>query len=121
MNSYVATLVLFGVVVLLTAWLPMALRRLPLSLPICCVAIGILLAWSPFTPLPHMNPLENGGIAEHFTEFVVIVALMGAGLKIDRLLGFRRWATTWRLLGIAMPISIARPLGTSEILNSSCR
>lgn len=107
MNSYVATLVVFGVVVLLTAWLPMALRRLPLSLPICCVAIGILLAWSPFTPLPHMNPLENGGIAEHFTEFVVIVALMGAGLKIDRPLGFRRWATTWRLLGFAMPISIA--------------
>jgi NhaP-type Na+/H+ or K+/H+ antiporter len=53
-----------------------------------------------------MNPLQNGGIAEHLTEFVVIVALMGAGLKIDRPLGLRQWATTWRLLGIAMPISI---------------
>ncbi|TWF43983.1 cation:proton antiporter [Neorhizobium alkalisoli] len=106
MNSYVITLFIFGVVVLLTAWLPMALRRLPLSLPICCVGIGMLLAWSPFTPLPHMNPLQNGGIAEHLTEFVVIVALMGAGLKIDRPLGLRQWATTWRLLGIAMPISI---------------
>jgi NhaP-type Na+/H+ or K+/H+ antiporter len=107
LNSYVATVFIFGVVVLLTAWLPMALRRLPLSLPICCVVIGMLLAWSPFTPLPHMNPLENGKIAEHLTEFVVIVALMGAGLKIDRPLGLHRWATTWRLLGIAMPLSIA--------------
>lgn len=85
----------------------MVLRRLPLSLPICCVVIGMLLAWSPFTPLPHMNPLENGKITEHLTEFVVIVALMGAGLKIDHPLGLRRWATTWRLLGVAMPISIA--------------
>lgn len=107
MNTYVITLFIFGGVILLTAWLPMALRRLPLSLPICCVAIGALLAWSPFTPLPNVNPLENGRIAEHLTEFVVIVALMGAGLKIDRPLGLRRWAITWRLLGIAMPISIA--------------
>jgi len=107
LNTYVATLFIFGAVVLLTAWLPMALRRLPLSLPICCVAIGALLAWSPFTPLPAMNPLENIKWAEHLTEFVLIVALMGAGLKIDRPLGLLRWAATWRLLGIAMPLSIA--------------
>ena len=31
---------------------------------------------------------------------------MGAGLKIDRKIGLRSWATTWRLLGIAMPITI---------------
>jgi NhaP-type Na+/H+ or K+/H+ antiporter len=107
LNTYVVTLFILGAVILLTAWLPMALRRLPLSLPICCVAIGVLLAWSPLTPLPRMNPLDNGAITEHLTEFVVIVALMGAGLKIDRPLGLHRWATTWRLLGIAMPISIA--------------
>lgn len=107
MNTYVVTLLIFGAVVLLTVWLPMALRRLPLSLPICCVAIGVLLAWSPFTPLPAMNPLENIAWAEHLTEFVLIVALMGAGLKIDRPLGLLRWEATWRLLGIAMPLSIA--------------
>lgn len=84
----------------------MALRRIPLSLPICCILIGILLAWSPFTPLPQFNPLENTKWAEHLTEFVVIVALMGAGLKIDRPIGWRRWMITWRLLGIAMPLSI---------------
>jgi len=107
LNSYVVTLLIFGAVVLLTAWLPMALRRIPLSLPICCILIGILLAWSPFTPLPQFNPLENTKWAEHLTEFVVIVALMGAGLKIDRPIGWRRWMITWRLLGIAMPLSIA--------------
>ncbi|WP_338111010.1 cation:proton antiporter [Rhizobium cauense] len=100
------TLFIFGTVVLLTAWLPMALRRLPLSLPICCLAIGAVLTWLQFTPLAAMNPLENTKWTEHLTEFVVIVALMGAGLKIDRPLDLRRWAATWRLLGIAMPLSI---------------
>jgi NhaP-type Na+/H+ or K+/H+ antiporter len=107
LNTYVVTLFIFGAVVLLTAWLPMALRRLPLSLPMCCIAIGAALGVSPLTPLPAMNPLENIAWAEHLTEFVVIVALMGAGLKIDRPLDFRNWAATWRLLGIAMPLSIA--------------
>jgi sodium/hydrogen antiporter len=106
-NTYIVTLLIFGAVILLTAWLPMALRRAPLSLPICCIVIGMLLAWSPFTPLPNFNPLENNGWAEHLTEFVVIVALIGAGLKIDRPFGWRRWMITWRLLGVAMPLSIA--------------
>ncbi|TWB88240.1 sodium/proton antiporter (CPA1 family) [Rhizobium sp. ERR 942] len=104
--DYVVTLFIFGVVVLLTTWLPLALKRIPLSLPICCIVIGILLSLSPFTPLPQRNPLENVGWAEHLTELVVIVALMGAGLKIDRPLGWRRWMVTWRLLGVAMPLSI---------------
>jgi sodium/hydrogen antiporter len=37
----------------------------------------------------------------------LIVALMGAGLKLSRPLGWRSWAITWRLLGLAMPLSIA--------------
>ncbi|CAN7736184.1 cation:proton antiporter [Neorhizobium sp. LjRoot104] len=40
------------------------------------------------------------------TEFVVLVALMGAGLKIDRRFSFKGWGTTWRLLLITMPMSI---------------
>ncbi len=31
---------------------------------------------------------------------------MGAGLALDRPLGWRRWASAWRLLGIAMPLSV---------------
>jgi NhaP-type Na+/H+ or K+/H+ antiporter len=106
MDLYIITLTIVGVVVLLTAWLPMVMRRLPLSLPIACLAIGALLAWSPFPLLPQFNPLENREFTERMTEIVVIVALMGAGLKLDRPIGWRRWMTTWRLLGIAMPLTI---------------
>ncbi|MFB2567449.1 cation:proton antiporter [Rhizobium sp. IMFF44] len=105
-SSYMVTLFIFGGIVLATTWLPLVLRRLPISLPMCSILIGMGLAWSPFTPLPHNNPIENLFWAEHLTELVVIVALMGAGLKIDRPFGLRRWAITWRLLGLAMPLSI---------------
>ena len=100
MDIYVITLTILGFVVLLTAWLPMLLRDLPLSLPIICIFLGAILAWSPLALLPAFNPLENRELTEHMTEIVVIVALMGAGLKLDRKIG-------WRLLGIAMPLTIA--------------
>ncbi|RWY90613.1 sodium:proton antiporter [Rhizobium leguminosarum] len=106
MDLYIVTLTILGVVVLLTAWLPLMMRRLPLSLPIACLAIGALLAWSPFPLLPRFNPLENREFTERMTEIVVIVALMGAGLKLDRPIGWKRWMTTWRLLGVAMPLTI---------------
>ncbi|QKK33398.1 cation:proton antiporter (plasmid) [Rhizobium indicum] len=106
MDLYIVTLTILGVVVLLTAWLPLMMRRLPLSLPIACLAIGALLAWSPFPLLPRFNPLENREFTERMTEIVVIVALMGAGLKLDRPIGWKPWMTTSRLLGIAMPLTI---------------
>jgi NhaP-type Na+/H+ or K+/H+ antiporter len=107
MDLYVVLLAVFGGVVLLTAWLPMVLRGWPLSLPIVCIGLGVLLVWSPLAPIVGSNPLEDRYITERMTEFVVIVALMGAGLKLDRPVGWRSWIIAWRLIGIAMPMTIA--------------
>jgi NhaP-type Na+/H+ or K+/H+ antiporter len=107
LNSYFLLLAVFGVVVLLTAWLPLVLKELPLSLPMVCIGIGALLVLSPFSPIVGVNPLENRNLTERLTEFVVIVSLMGAGLKLDRPVSWRGWGSTWRLLGIAMPLTIA--------------
>jgi NhaP-type Na+/H+ or K+/H+ antiporter len=41
----------------------------------------------------------------------VIVALMGAGLALDRRPGWRSWQSAWRLIGITMPLSIAAVAG----------
>lgn len=107
MQPYFLLLATFGVVVLLTAWTPILLKRMPLSLPIVCLGIGMLLVWVPILPKDWLNPLENRYLTERLTEFVVIIALMGAGLKLDRPLSWRGWETSWRLLGIAMPLTIA--------------
>ncbi|GAA0746987.1 cation:proton antiporter [Sphingomonas trueperi] len=104
-DPYILILTGLGVLIALVAWLPLALRRLPLSLPIVCIAIGagiFLLPGVTLRPLPWRYP----EITERFTELIVIIALMGAGLKIDRLFGVRRWACTWRLIGVTMPLSI---------------
>lgn len=105
-DPYILLLTGLGFLIALVAWLPLALKRLPLSLPIVCVCLGIALFSNPNVsdrPLPLIYP----EFTERFTEFVVIVALMGAGLKLDRVFSWRRWEVTWRLLGITMPLSIA--------------
>src|SRR3954454_467763 len=59
------------------------------------------------------NPMEHVTFVEHLTEFTVVVALMGVGLALDRPLmwrspaSWRRWGAAWRLLALAMPLTIA--------------
>ncbi|WP_299175337.1 cation:proton antiporter [uncultured Brevundimonas sp.] len=105
-DPYILILFVVGALVALVAWLPLVFRRAPLSLPIVCVVLGAGLFSLPqvgFDPLPQTFP----DITERLTEFVVIVALMGAGLKIDRIFNLKRWGVTWRLLGVTMMLSIA--------------
>ena len=97
---------LAGAAALLAAWLPQVLKGRPLSVPIVLVGIGVGAFLLPFD-LPPPDPLERTDLVERLTELGVIVALMGAGLKLDRPIGWRSWATTWRLLAIAMPLTIA--------------
>jgi sodium/hydrogen antiporter len=104
MDPYILLLAGTGGLILLVAWLPMALREAPLSLPMFCVAIGFAVFSLASGDAPH--PLRFLKATERLTELVVIVALTGAGLKLDRPFGWRSWALTWRLLAVAMPLSI---------------
>lgn len=105
MNWYIVLLTCLGLLILGVSWLPTLLRRLPLSLPIICVAFGFGLFSIPGTgPAPDL--LKHPHLTERLTELIVIVALMGAGLKLNRPLGWRSWSITWRLLAITMPLSI---------------
>jgi len=102
---YRIILVLTGCGLLLAAWVPAYTSRRPMSVPIVLVIAGALLFSIP--GMPDVDPSEHLALTEHLTEFGVLVALLGAGLKLDRRLGLRRWSTTWRLLGISMPLTIA--------------
>jgi sodium/hydrogen antiporter len=81
------------------------LKRLPLTLAILCVALGVgvfssgLLAFDP-------DPRTWDTATERLAELVVIISLMGCGLKLDRRVGWKSWNVTWRLLAIAMPLTI---------------
>ncbi|GAB2699105.1 cation:proton antiporter [Thalassiella azotivora] len=101
-----------GVALLLAVVLPVLLHRAALSAPVVLVAVGALIGTIPVPGGVLVSPLDHLTLAEHLTEFCVIVALMGVGLAIDRPLdvrswtSWRRWSATWRLLGIGMPLMI---------------
>lgn len=100
------TYALVGVGALLAGLLPRLLAERPLSMPIVFLGLGMIV-FAVLPDLPDPDPLQHPEIAERLTEVGVIVALMGAGLKLDRPIGWRTWASTWRLLAIAMPLTIA--------------
>lgn len=92
----------FGTLALLAAWLPLYLDRLPLSLPMVCLAAGFVLLVVP--SVPEIGTPSAVEATKYITESVLIIAVLGAGLSLDRRIGLRRWSSTWRLLGIAMPL-----------------
>ncbi len=103
-----------GASALLAAMLPRLLSDRAFSLPMAFLGLGVLLGFAP--GLPRVDPTEHGVLVEHLTEVVVIISLMGAGLAIDRAIGWRRWASTWRLIAIAMPLTVALLAITGHVL-----
>ena len=102
-----------GASLLLAIVLPELLHRWAVSAPMVLVGVGMLIGLTPLPDDLPLDPQQNRAAIEHVTELVVIVALMGVGLAIDRPLRVRdrsdwaRWAPTWRLLAIGMPLTIA--------------
>lgn len=99
-----------GVLALLAAVLPRVLSARPLSMPLVMLLAGLLIGVLPL-PFPAtgaaLDPAAHADTVTTFTEIGLVVALAGAGLKTDRSLGLRSWGSTWRLLAITMPLSIA--------------
>lgn len=106
-----------GASLLLAIVLPVLLDRWAISAPMVLVAVGVVLGLSPLPDGLPVDPVANRALIEHVTELVVIVALMGVGLALDRPLeirharSWRAWGSTWRMLGIAMPLSILMATG----------
>ena len=96
---------LAGVAALGGALLPRLIGHLPASPPMVFLALGFLVFSLPLG-LMSVDPLEHSEATEYLTEIGVIVALMGAGLKLDRPLGWCAWQPTIRLLAITMPLTI---------------
>lgn len=94
-----------GFATLAAALLPRLLGRVPISMPMVFLVIGGV-AFTVITPLPDADPVAHNSLVLHLAELCVIVSLMGAGLALNRRVSLRGWASTWRLLGITMPLTI---------------
>jgi sodium/hydrogen antiporter len=105
-HHYDLIILVLGVAFLAAAILPRVLRKLPLSLPMVYVGVGMALPLL-WRDSPRVDPMEQGVLVERLAELAVIISLMSAGLKLDRPLGLKSWRSTWRLLAITMPLGIA--------------
>ena len=94
-----------GLAALGGALLPRLIGHLPTSPPMVFLALGFGVFSLPLG-LGEVDPIARSEVTEYLTEVGVIVALMGAGLKLDRPLGWCTWQPTVRLLALTMPLTI---------------
>jgi sodium/hydrogen antiporter len=102
-----------GVAMLLALVLPAVLDRYAVSAAMVLLVLGMAIGLLPLPEGMRLDPVAIRPQVERITEFTVLVALMGVGLAIDRSFDWRTrtawasWSPTWRLLAVAMPLTIA--------------
>lgn len=110
---YEFLLFLAGIVILAGAVILSVQRGRPFSAAIIYLGAGVLagivlrvlgVSW--------YDPVEDAVIFSRAAELAVIVALFGAGVKLDRAFTLRGWRAPILLLAVAMPLTI---LGVSVI------
>ncbi|RZJ72108.1 MAG: sodium:proton antiporter [Flavobacterium sp.] len=106
MSQYLLLMLIAGLASIGMAFIPSLARKVRMSYSIVYVAIGALLylIWPKILPSP--LPQKDNALVVHLTELIVIISLMGTGIKIDRNFSFRKWSTPLRLILIAMVMSI---------------
>ena len=105
MDVYIISLVIIGFASLAMAWMPSLAQRTKISYSIAYVILGMVI-YSLVPSLPDANPFTNPSVAVHLTELVVIISLMGTGLKIDRPFTLKAWRVPLRLVSVTMLLSI---------------
>lgn len=95
-----------GLAIIVAYWLPRFLHgREPAASGL--LILGGLAAFGLLPGVPNaLNPIDNPRVWERASEFAVIVALFGTGIRIDRITGKGLWGPTVRMLAIAMPLCI---------------
>jgi NhaP-type Na+/H+ or K+/H+ antiporter len=103
-HNYNIILLAAGFIALLAAITPVLLERRYTSPPIVYLIIG-LGVYFVFTKTT-IKPLEHMDVIRRITEFVVIISLTNAGLKIRKPFRWESWRYSFRLLLITMPLTI---------------
>lgn len=103
MNTYILSLLIVGLLLLVVTLGSGWIERFPLSYSLIYLVVGILLG-SYGLNIIKVKPETQ--FLERLTEFVVIVSVFGCGLKINRPLKLWAWQSTIRLIGLLMPVSI---------------
>ncbi len=107
MSRYNLIMLILGLAALSMAWMPVISRKTKVSYSILFVLLGagMFAILDKILPMPH--PLKNNETTLHLTELVVIISLMGTGLRIDEPFSLKTWRIPFRLVSVTMVLSIA--------------
>lgn len=105
-EHYSLILLFLGVAFVIGAFYPILPRKLSISLPMIQLTIGAVVGYF-LSDLPKVHPLNYGIAIEKVTEIVVLISLVGCGIKLDTPLSLKAWQPTMRLLLIVMPVGVA--------------
>ncbi|MGB5928416.1 MAG: sodium:proton antiporter [Cyclobacteriaceae bacterium] len=106
MDEYFVSMAVVGFAAMSMAWVPTLTKKLNISYSIVYLLFGAIVYYF-IDELPWPNPFVKDTETLHLTELVVIVALMGTGLKIDRPCSLKKWRAPIRMMSIAMLLCIA--------------
>ena len=102
MDEYILLITVVGLAIFGMAWMPVFSKKIGISYAIFYVLAGALLYTLIPGSLPSPLPQKNEELTLRLAELVVIISLMGTGIKIDRVFSFKTWRTPLRLISVAM-------------------
>ena len=105
LHAHFQVLAGLGAATLLAAWLPSVSERLRISGMVILLLVGFGVYYLG-VPLAWPDPFWPNDWTLVFTEAVVIISLMSAGLKIGRAYALGHWRAPARLLLVTMPLCI---------------
>lgn len=95
-----------GIIIVAAYWLPRFISgREPAASGLLILGGLAVFGLVPGVPAA-ITPLERPAVWELASEFAVIIALFGSGIRIDKVHGKGLWTPTLRLLAVAMPLCI---------------
>jgi len=105
MDPYVICVALVGFVALSISWVKHVTSLINISYTIVFLILGIGL-YILVDELPWTSPYRSQTLTMHLTELMVIVAIMGTGLRIDVPFRLKRWGAPFRLVTLTMLLCI---------------
>ena len=106
MDVYFLILTILGFVAVSISWVTYLFNKTRISYPILYFVFGLVL-YSTIDALPWTSPFRDEKFTVHLTEIMVIIAIMGTGLRLDRPFNFRTWRIPFLLVTGTMLLCIA--------------
>ncbi|RMB59453.1 sodium:proton antiporter [Dokdonia sinensis] len=114
-EPYFLILAVVGLSVVLMAFLPIVGEKLRISYTIPLLLFGMIL-YSVGIPITWPDPLWPWEWTKILTELVVVISLMGAGLKIGHRYTWNDWKKPFRLVLITMPLFMILVFGIAHFV-----